>query len=211
MEQLFPDLWQTKRDRPFFGVTTHAYVLTREDGNIMLYGTGTFDDFPVIQKLGGIFRQYLSHRDEAGPPLVKIKESFGSQLCCHSLEAEVIQPICPVDITFDTRESHLGGDLEVIPTPGHTNGSTCYFYKSPHGKSYLFTGDSIFPKLTSWGTLINSGSGGRASDLRKSLAILRDLAPNVVISSASVGRSSVQQVSPAEWQKIIDKAINSLS
>lgn len=207
MEQLFPDLWQIQREHPFFGVTTHAYLLTRDDGNVMLYGTGQFDEFAKIHQLGGIIRQYLSHRDEAGPPLVTVRDTFHSELCCHSLEAEVIRPICPVDITFDTYETHLGGDLDVIPTPGHTNGSTCYFYRSPHGKNYLFTGDSIFPKVMSWGTLINTGSGGRASDLKNSLAKLKDLRPDVVISSASVARSSVQEVSHDEWKSILDKAI----
>jgi hypothetical protein len=59
----------------------------------------------------------------------------------------------------------------------------------------------------SWGTLINPGSGGRASDLKNSLAKLKDLRPDVVISSASVARSSVQEVSHDEWKSILDRAI----
>jgi glyoxylase-like metal-dependent hydrolase (beta-lactamase superfamily II) len=44
----------------------------------------------------------------------------------------------------------LLGDIEAIPTPGHTVGSACYQYRSPHGKNYLFTGDTIWPARGSW-------------------------------------------------------------
>ena len=209
MNQLFPDLWQTQTEYPFHGVTSHAYLLARPDGNILFYGTGVLEELQRIRNLGGIIRQYLSHRDEAGPLLVVIKQTFNSALCCHALEANAIQSICPVDVTFDARETHLG-NIEVIPTPGHTSGSTCYVYRSPHGRTYLFTGDSIFPDGQSWGTLVQAGAGGRKSDLKRSLGLLRDLQPDVVISSAFVGRSPVQPMSAGEWRAISDKAIEKL-
>jgi glyoxylase-like metal-dependent hydrolase (beta-lactamase superfamily II) len=209
MKQLFPDLWQTQTEHPFHGVTSHAYLLTRPDGNILFYGTGVLEELQPIRDLGGIVRQYLSHRDEAGPALVKIKQAFGSALCCHALEAKAIRSICPVDVTFDAHETHLG-NIEVIPAPGHTSGSTCYVYRSPHGKTYLFTGDSIFPDGQSWGTLVRFVAGGRKSELKSSLGMLRDLRPDVVISSASVGRSPVQTMCAGEWRAIVDDAIDRL-
>lgn len=36
-----------------------------------------------------------------------------------------------------------GNGIEVIPTPGHTPGSTCYLVPGVNGQSYLFTGDTI--------------------------------------------------------------------
>jgi len=209
MKQIFPDLWQTKTERPYFGVTSHAYLLVRPAGNILFYGTGAMSELGSIRELGGITRHYLSHRHEAGSSLVKIKREFGSQLCCHTLEAEAIRSICPVEETFDAREIHLG-DIEVIPTPGHTAGSTCYVYKSPHGKTYLFTGDTIFPKGESWGTLIFQSEGGGRAYLKTSLARLRDLEPDTVISSAAVGHSPINELSGHEWQTIIDKALDEL-
>jgi hypothetical protein len=209
MKQLFPDLWQTQTEHPFSGVTSHAYLLTRPDGNILFYGTGVADDFKPMHDLGGIVRQYLSHRDEAGPPLVKIKQEFGSALCCHVLEANAIRSICPADITFDAHEIQLG-DIEVMPTPGHTSGSACFLYRSPHGKTYLFTGDAIFPDGQSWGTRVQVFAGGRKSDLKNSLRLLRDLKPDVVISSAAVGRSPVQPMAAGEWEAITDEAIKNL-
>lgn len=203
MKQIFPDLWQTQTEHPFPGVTSHAYLLTRPDGNILFYGTGVAAELQAMRELGGISRQYLSHRDEAGPALVNIKQAFGSALCCHALEVEAIQPYCPVDVIFEAHETHLG-DIEVMPTPGHTAGSTSFVYRSPHGKTYLFTGDEIFPEGPSWGTRVESFRGGHKSDLKRSLGRLRDLAPDVVISSAAVGRSPVQTMSANEWQAIVD-------
>jgi hydroxyacylglutathione hydrolase len=209
MEQIFPDLWQTQAEHPFPGLTTHAYFLLRAEGNVLLYGTGAMDEFQPMRKLGGIVRQYLSHRDEASPALLTVKQEFGSELCCHALEVEAVRSMCPVDVTFEAREK-LPDGIEAIPTPGHTVGSASYVYRSPHGKAYLFTGDSIFPTGDSWGTLVLAGSGGRASDLKRSLLLLRALEPDVVISSGSVGRSPVQAVNARQWRGIIDDAVDLL-
>lgn len=208
MKQIYPDLWQTSPEHPFGPqMSTHAYFLTRGTGNVLFYSSGHLHEHQHILKLGGIARQYLSHRDEAGPALVRIKQTFGSKLCCHKLEEEAIRAACPVDLTFENREFHLG-DIEVIPTPGHTEGSACFMYKSSHGNTYLFTGDTIFPKDDSWGTYV---SNEHERTLKQSLELLGNLKPSVVISSASVGPFSFKQVLPGEWQAIVNGAIRSLS
>jgi hydroxyacylglutathione hydrolase len=209
MNELFPGVWQTQAEHPFPGLTTHAYLLTRAEGNVLLYGTGAMDELRPMRELGGVVRQYLSHRDEASPALLTIKQEFRSELCCQVLEADVVRAMCPVDITFEAREAFADG-IEAIPTPGHTVGSASYVYRSPDGKTYLFTGDSIFPSGDSWGTLVLAGDGGSASDLKCSLLLLRALEPDVVISSGSVGRSPVQAVDARQWQEIIDNAVDLL-
>ena len=78
MKQIYPDLWQTRAEHPFFGVTSHAYLLSRDTGNVLLYSTGLPEEYEHIQKLGGITHQYLSHSDEAGPALAEIKKQFVS-------------------------------------------------------------------------------------------------------------------------------------
>jgi hypothetical protein len=40
--------------------------------------------------------------------------------------------------------------------------------------------------------------------------LLRDLKPDVVISSAAVGRSPVQPMAAGEWESITDDAIKNL-
>jgi len=209
MKQIYPDLWQTNPEHPFPQLTTHAYLLVRSVGNVFFYSSGHSDEYQHIQKLGGITHQYLSHRDEAGPALVRIKQMFGSKLCCHRLEEKVVSKACPVDLTFQAREIHLG-DIEVIPTPGHTDGSTCFLFKSPHGKTYLFTGDTIFLSNDSWETFVMPEEGGSKSDLIDSLKLLRGLEPDVVISSASVGRFPFKEMSPGEWREVVDQTLRSL-
>jgi hypothetical protein len=209
MKQIYPDLWQTNPEHPFPDLTTHAYLLVRNEGNVLFYSSGRSEDHQHIQELGGITRQYLSHRDEAGPPLVRIRQMFGSKLCCHRLEEKAVSKACPVDLTFQTREIHLG-DIEVIPTPGHTDGSTCFLFKSPHGKTYLFTGDTIFPSNNSWVTFVMPQEGGSKSDLMDSLKLLRSLEPDVVISSASVRHFPFKEMSPGEWQEVVDQTLRSL-
>jgi hydroxyacylglutathione hydrolase len=123
----------------------------------------------------------LSHRDEAAPALADIKRFFGSKLCCHRLEAEAVGKVTPVDCTFDRREVRLG-NIEVIPTPGHTNGSVCFLVRSSHRRTYLFTGDTIYLNNGAWDTRVNAG--GSKSDLKNSLMLLRELEPKFVLSSA---------------------------
>ncbi len=209
MKQICPDLWQSNSEHPFPDLTTHAYLLVRNRGNVLFYSSGQSDDHQHIQELGGITHQLLSHRDEAGPPLVRIKDMFGSRLCCHRLEEKAVSEACPVDLTFQTREIHLG-DIEVIPTPGHTDGSTCFLFNSPYGKTYLFTGDTIYPSNNSWDTYVMPEAGGTKSDLINSLKLLRTLEPDVVISSASVGHIPFKEMSPGEWQEVVNQALSSL-
>ena len=208
MKQIFPDLWQTSAEHPFGpGMSTHAYLLTRDTGNVLFYSSGHSYEYQNILQLGGIIRQYLSHRDEAGSALLQIKQMFGSMLCCHKLEEAAISAACPVDLTFSTREFHLG-DIEIIPTPGHTDGSTCFMCKSQHGLSYLFTGDTIFPDDDSWGTYV---SGKHRHTLKESLGSLRGLEPDVVLSSASNGPYSFREMPPGQWQEIVDRVAQTLS
>jgi glyoxylase-like metal-dependent hydrolase (beta-lactamase superfamily II) len=204
MRQRYPDLWQTTPEHPFGDRTiTSAYLLTRSDGNVLFYATkGTDEDCDQIERLGGIARQYLSHRDEVGPHLAALKQRFGPTIYCHKLDAAP-----PVDVAFEKREVHLG-NIELIPTPGHTLGSTSFHVSSPTGRHYLFTGDSIFPKGDGWGTYV---SRRERSTLASSLQLLRDLPVDVVFSSASQSEQSVREMSSeGEWRAIIDRVINSL-
>jgi glyoxylase-like metal-dependent hydrolase (beta-lactamase superfamily II) len=180
----------------------------RDTGNILFYSSGLHEEYEHIQKLGGITHQYLSHSDEAGPALAEIRKIFGSKLCCHRLEEPAVSKAAPVDYRFDKRET-MPGNVEVIPTPGHTPGSVCFLVESADGKTYLFTGDTLFLNKGAWDTRVNAG--GSKSDLKKSLMLLRDLNPGVVISSASVGSVPFKEVSKEEWQSGIDKVVRDLS
>ena len=177
---------------------------------MLFYNTGNEGDLKQIAELGGIQAQLLSHRDEAGPSLNRIKDLFGSRLCCSALEAPIIGKDASVDITFQVSDHHLG-DIEIIHTPGHTDGSICFFYKSPHGKSYLFTGDAIFQSNAKWATFVIPQAGGSKASLAESLMRLRDLKPDIVMSSAFVGDVSFVEDIGDEWAQAIDDNVSRLS
>lgn len=81
LTRVHPDLFQTRTDSPFPGLTTHAYLWTGgPEGNVLFYSTASDAEFDAIAGLGGIAHQYLSHLDEAGPMLGRIARRFGSRL-----------------------------------------------------------------------------------------------------------------------------------
>ena len=190
-------------------LNTHAYFLRRPEGNVLFYNTGNEGDLDQMAELGGIRFQLLSHRDESGPSLNRIKDRFGSRLCCSDVEAPIIGNDAPVDVAFQVEDHHLG-DIDIIHTPGHTEGSICFFYKSPYGKSYLFTGDTIFQSGGKWATLAFPQAGGSKASLADSLLRLRDLNPDVVMSSAFVGDVSVVEVIGDKWVQAIDDNVSRL-
>ena len=209
MKQLTEDLWQSTKYSQGI-LNSHAYLLQRPGGNVLFYNTGNDDDLDQIAALGGIRYQLLTHRDEAGPSLQRIKERFGSQLACSALEVPTIGKSAAVDIQFQPADSRLE-DIEIIHTPGHTDGSLCFFYRSPYGKSYLFTGDTLFQWEGKWSTIVIPDAGGSEVGLFQSLQTLRTLRPDMVMSSGFVGELSEIDVSADQWLKIIDKQLGYLT
>jgi hydroxyacylglutathione hydrolase len=211
VKQLYPDLWVTEPEHPLPDrlpdLTMHAYLLVREAGNVLFCRSEHQSDHLRVRELGGIRRHYLTHWHEAAPGLARIKEMFGSDLACHRLAEEIVSRFQPVDLTFDRREVHLG-DIEVIPTPGHTAGSTCFFYSSPHGR-YLFVGDTVFRSRGSWEAVVFDD--GDEADLRASIEVLRTLEPDVVLCGAAVADVPFKALSQSEWHAALDQAAHSLS
>jgi glyoxylase-like metal-dependent hydrolase (beta-lactamase superfamily II) len=216
MRQLFPDLWQTSTEHPIPGmpdVISNAYLLVREKGNLLFYNTGReaigthsdAEDFDRIEELGGIAHQFLGHWHEASPALLRIQHRFGSELGVHrddAAEVERAGDVAP-DLMFNGRETLLD-DIEIIPTPGHTAGSVSFRYRSPHGRTYLFTGDAIVPRRDSW-TAAPLKESDRTK-IRESLALLGTLKPDVVMAAAALGTDTLQEVGDEKWRAAIATA-----
>lgn len=212
MEQIQPDLWQTRVENPAPGLTTHAYLLIRSEGNILFYNTGHEDEIAAMEELGGVWRQYLSHRDELGDSLKVIGERYGAGLAGHAAEREDFARYRAPDIVLDRREIHLDA-IEVIPTPGHSPGSTCFLVRSAHGKRYLFTGDTLYRNREggwSAGVIPGVTLPDELPMLADSLRLLRDLAPDVALSSAFADDVGYQELEPGEWSSIVDRALDQL-
>lgn len=205
MKQIQADLWETEVENPSPGLTTHAYLLTRDDGNVLFYNTGHRHEIDRMAELGGVAYQYLSHQDELGETLRLVRERFGARLGGHVREQAAFARVCPPGVLFDGREVHLG-NIEVIPAPGHSPGSTCFLVDSPSGKSCLFTGDTLYlDDDGAWKAGFISGYSDRDA-LARSLEVLREFAPDVVISSALRGPAGYQEVEPGRWPEHVDRA-----
>ncbi|QOC23258.1 MBL fold metallo-hydrolase [Wenzhouxiangella sp. AB-CW3] len=212
MRQVRPDLWETESFSPFEGLKTHAYLLTRSDGNVLFYNTGHVDELDPIARLGGVSRQYLSHEDELGDTLNTIAERFGSKLVGHRAERESWRKVRAPDEVYDRRGLHLG-NIEVIPTPGHSPGSTCFLVESPTGKTYLFTGDTIYLGSDNrWraGFIESAHEEKDKPVLAESLKLLRGLNPDLVFGSAYTGDEGFEDVTDGSWPDKVDQALQTL-
>ncbi|MBB6522499.1 MBL fold metallo-hydrolase [Pseudoteredinibacter isoporae] len=208
MKQLQPDLWQSTRYSSGM-LNSYAYLLLRPAGNVLFYNSGNESDLRQMDALGGAQLQLLTHRDEATPSLARIKDRFGLTLASSALEAPYLEKYTPVDLVLEPGTTQLQ-DIHVIETPGHTDGSLCFFYESPHGKSYLFTGDTIFLWDGDWSTFVMPKAGGSASALVGSLKELGRIQPDLVMSSGFVGDVGLLDLTPAEWNQAIEHNIQKL-
>jgi glyoxylase-like metal-dependent hydrolase (beta-lactamase superfamily II) len=208
MKQLYPDLWQTNLFKSGM-LNSHAYLLQHPDGNILFYNTNDETDLDKIEQLGGIKYQLLTHRDEAGTSLLRIKERFKSLLVFTEPESQAISKYAQADLFFEPTDNQFA-HIEVLHTPGHTEGSVSFVYQSPYGKTYLFTGDTFFQWEGRWATLVLDSAGGNKASLKSSLHKLRALKPDVVMSSGFVGDKGVVEINEAEWLNAIDNEINNL-
>ena len=211
MRQVQPDLWETASEHPAPGLSTHAYVLAvPERGNVMFYNTTNADEIDDVARLGGLTSQYLSHRDEVAPSLRTIRERFGSSLRSARAELDVVTKVCPVDVVLDERVVDDNG-VEVVPTPGHSPGSTSFRYRAPHGATYLFTGDTLYLGHDgAWRAGYIPGVSD-ATSLHESLELLAELEPDVVVSSAFVGDAGIHEVERRRWPELVRNAVRVLA
>lgn len=209
MRQIQPDLWETEVERPAPGLTTHAYLLTHPNGNVLFYNTGRTMDWSRIHDLGGITWQLLSHQDEVGASLRVIGDRFDCRLAIHRLEREAAAKFREPDLLFDG-PTRLLDFIDVIPTPGHTPGSTCYLVHSTTGRRYLFTGDTLYRGRDGyWHNGMIEGYSDRTK-LKASLEMLRGLQPDLAVSSAFAGEAGFESIAPGSWHEHVDRAMTGL-
>ncbi|CAN3131336.1 MBL fold metallo-hydrolase [Mycobacterium sp. smrl_JER01] len=209
MKQILSDLWETRSDSPFPGLTTHAYLWM--PGNVLFYSPATEVEFDELADLGGVKDQYLSHRDEAGPMLHRITERFRSTLHAPEDDLPDITEHAHVDVPVKGRYVDYNG-VEIIPTPGHSPGSVCYLVHGAEGR-YLFTGDTLFRSSEGawWAGYIDGfHTPSDAESIAASLRTLADVSPDFVISSAFQGDSAVHRIDPDAWRGHIAHAIAGL-
>jgi len=158
---------------PFLnGVVVRAFVLERPQGNVIVYNApGIGEAAAEIRDMGLPERLLMNHHHEAmyGPP--------GLDVPVWVHEADRSKVGLPVAGTFSGR-GMIGDDLEVIPTPGHTAGTTSFLWDNGEHR-LLFPGDSLWVQGGEWKAVV-LGDSDRAAYL-DSLALLKEVEFDILV------------------------------
>lgn len=196
MERLFENLYAVGAETLSFAPSFigRAFLLRRKTGNILIYSSGLImAEADALREQGSVTRQYLNHLHQAMPSCDWVSERFGAPLFVPEAEKDQISKTCRVGGTFSRRESQFD-DFEVIPIPGHTEGSTCFLWADGEHR-YLFTGDTIYLKDDEWVIAILSGSD--RTKYLESAKLVGELDFDVIVPSMSRG-NAIQSITERE-------------
>ena len=155
-------------------VLLRSYLLERPHGNVIVYNSpGVSESTDAIRALGAPARLLINHAHESmyGQPELDVP------IWVHANDRAEVASSLEVAGTFDGRES-IDDDLEVIPTPGHTAGTTSYLWNNGTHR-FLFTGDFIWIENGEWEAVVLDPS--LRGDYLDSLALVRDLDFDVLV------------------------------
>lgn len=165
-------------------VLVRSFLLERPAGNVIVYNSpGLTPAATDIRELGGATRLLINHSHEAmyGNPDLDVP------VFVHERDRGETDRSMRVAGVFTSRQM-IGDDLEVIPTPGHTLGTTSYLWDNGSHR-FLFTGDFIWIEEGEWKAVVLDSSL-RAQYLN-SLALVRELDFDVLVpwGTTEEGRS----------------------
>lgn len=169
-------------------VLLRSFVLERPQGNLIVYNSpGVSEAANAIRALGEPARLLIGHAHESmyGQPGLDVP------VWVHARDRSEVAKSLDVAGTFDGR-GMIGDDVEVIPTPGHTAGTTSYLWDNGAHR-FLFTGDFIWIENGEWkAVVLRPELRGAYLD---SLALVRDLDFDVLVPwGASEGGPAVALV-----------------
>lgn len=160
---------------PFMsGVNVRSFLLERPEGNVVVYNSpGLGECGAQIEGLGGATRLLMNHAHEGmyREPGIEAPVFVGAPDRDESAQSLTVAR------TFTERQL-IDGDLEVIPTPGHTPGATsCLWDNGQH--RFLFTGDSLWLENSEWAAVVLATSDRSA--FLDSVAVVRGLDFDVLV------------------------------
>lgn len=141
--------------------------IRRESSAEFLLGKGERGGFEALVRCPGrILRNRLARLESAGA-----RELLGE---LSDIESKLDVDWDPPDRYVDGQDSIEAGSLhlEVIPTPGHTQGHVSFFGR---GSALLFAGDHVLPHITPSIGFEPFPTGTGLADFLSSLARIRDL------------------------------------
>jgi hypothetical protein len=184
-------------------VLLRSYVLERPQGNVIVYNSpGVSESAAAISDLGAPARLLVNHGHESmyGQPALDVP------VWVHERDRAEVARSLRVAGTFDG-PGVIDDDLEVIPTPGHTAGTTSYlWYNGSH--RFLFTGDFIWIEDGEWKAVVLSPA--LRHDYLDSLALVRSLDFDVLVPwGTTEGGSPYRLVADrAELKARVDQIID---
>ncbi|ANY08230.1 MBL fold metallo-hydrolase [Pseudonocardia sp. HH130630-07] len=155
-------------------VLLRSFLLERPAGNVLVHNSpGLTTDAHAIADLGGASHLLVNHEHEAmyGDPGLDVP------VFVHERDRAATARSMLVTGTFGDRRM-LDDDLEVIPTPGHTAGTTCFLWDSGLHR-FLFTGDFVWISDGEWQAVVLDPA--LREDYLESLALVRDLDFDVLV------------------------------
>jgi hypothetical protein len=176
LESVHPRLYATPAaPLPFLaGVDVRSFLLVRDAGNVLVYNSPGIDAAgDDLMRLGEPTRLLINHWHEATYPAPRLQVPTW----VHRADQARTAGTLPIAGTFDRRE-RLDDDLEIIPTPGHTDGSTTFLWDSGQHR-FLFVGDTVWRHRGRWQVVL-LGESERTAYLA-SLRLLLDLDFDVLI------------------------------
>ena len=182
-------------------VLLRSFVLARPTGNVVVYNSpGLTLAASAIEDLGGATRLLVNHAHEGmfGDP------GFDLPAYVHERDRVEIARSMRIHGTFDRRQ-FIDDDLEVIPTPGHTAGTTSYLWDSGTHR-FLFTGDFIWIEEGEWKAVVLSPS--LRAEYLESLRTVRDLDFDVLVPwGTTEDGPCFAETNPADIRERIDAII----
>jgi glyoxylase-like metal-dependent hydrolase (beta-lactamase superfamily II) len=142
--------------------------------------------------------------------LAAIAQRFGARLHAPAAELLEIGQHAHIDVPVASRHVDANG-IEVIPTPGHSPGSTSYLVHGVNGQSYLFTGDTIMLGAEGDWVAGHIPPISEAGPLTDSLRLLGTLRPDLVISSAFPSETAVHVPGGGHWADCVAQARSRLA
>jgi hypothetical protein len=154
-------------------VLLRSYVLQRAKGNVIVYNSPGVSTAADIEEVGGASRLLINHAHEGmyGDPDLDVP------VFVHEKDRAETAMSMKITGTFTERQ-FIDDDLEAIPTPGHTRGTTSYLWDNGRHR-FLFTGDFIWIENGEWKAVVLDR--GLRSDYLDSLALVRELDFDVLV------------------------------
>jgi hydroxyacylglutathione hydrolase len=216
MEEIYPYLYRTEFQYLMWPVNrfkVNAFLLVRPEGNLLIYSSPKIEKhYDFIESKGGIKATLISHVHEASKHCNALADHFKADFLSPEGDKQSIEKKCKVDKTF-AGDTKLDDSLEIISTPGHTPGSSCFVWTAPDGKRILFTGDNLNPKpkrKRGWGAYPMKNSD--IPQIIDSLKKIQKLDIDAVVPGGYYHEDLFfQEVNKKEWEDICEDAIKSMN